>query len=276
MTPLKPVTVREPDCHIGAGDLAIIAGPCVVETFDATAAIAAHLAAICADLGLPFIFKASYDKANRTSLSSPRGPGWQEGLEILARIRDQVRVPVLSDVHETIQVPLAAQALDMLQIPAFLCRQTDLLLAAGESGLPINIKKGQFLAPDDIAFSVAKVLSTGNRQVTVTERGTTFGYHNLVVDMRALQIMRDVGAPIIFDATHSVQLPGGAHGASSGQRQFVAALARAAVAVGVDGIFLEVHPDPDHAPCDGPNMIPLAQVRELLEQLLRVHRAVNH
>ncbi|HUS79762.1 MAG TPA: 3-deoxy-8-phosphooctulonate synthase [Armatimonadota bacterium] len=272
---MTEVMVREPDCVIGNGRLAIIAGPCLVEDFETTAAIADQLAEICERLQLPFVFKASYDKANRTSVTSERGPGWQKGLEIIARVRDRVGVPVLSDVHETIQVPLAAQALDMVQVPAFLSRQTDLLVAVGETGLPVNIKKGQFLAPEDMEHSIRKVTSTGNQMVTVTERGTTFGYHNLVVDMRGLQIMRELGKPVIFDATHSVQLPGGGCGASSGQRQFASGLARAAVAMGVDGVFLEVHPEPEKAPCDGPNMIPLAEVEELLAQLLRVHRAVS-
>ena len=269
------IAVREPDCVIGDGDLAVIAGPCLVEDLVTTAAIAGELAGICQDLGAAFVFKASYDKANRTSVTSARGPGWQEGLEILARVRDEVGVPVLSDVHETLQVPLAAQELDMLQIPAFLCRQTDLLVAAGESGKPINIKKGQFLAPEDIEHSIAKVTSTGNELVCVTERGNTFGYHNLVVDMRGLQIMRGFGKPVIFDATHSVQLPGGGCGTSSGQREFAAGLARSAVAMGVDAVFLEVHPQPDRAPCDGPNMIPLVEVRALLDRLLRLHRVVS-
>ena len=275
MARMTQVMVREPDCVIGDGRLAIIAGPCLVEDFETTAAIADQLAEICERLQLPFVFKASYDKANRTSVTSERGPGWQKGLEIIARVRDRVGVPVLSDVHETIQVPLAAQALDMVQVPAFLSRQTDLLVAVGETGLPVNIKKGQFLAPEDMEHSIRKVTSTGNQMVTVTERGTTFGYHNLVVDMRGLQIMRELGKPVIFDATHSVQLPGGGCGASSGQRQFASGLARAAVAMGVDGVFLEVHPEPEKAPCDGPNMIPLAEVEELLAQLLRVHRAVS-
>jgi len=275
MARMTEVMVREPDCVIGNGRLAIIAGPCLVEDFETTAAIADQLAEICERLQLPFVFKASYDKANRTSVTSERGPGWQKGLEIIARVRDRVGVPVLSDVHETIQVPLAAQALDMVQVPAFLSRQTDLLVAVGETGLPVNIKKGQFLAPEDMEHSIRKVTSTGNQMVTVTERGTTFGYHNLVVDMRGLQIMRELGKPVIFDATHSVQLPGGGCGASSGQRQFASGLARAAVAMGVDGVFLEVHPEPEKAPCDGPNMIPLAEVEELLAQLLRVHRAVS-
>ena len=275
MARMTEVMVREPDCVIGDGRLAIIAGPCLVEDFETTAAIADQLAEICERLQLPFVFKASYDKANRTSVTSERGPGWQKGLEIIARVRDRVGVPVLSDVQETIQAPLAAQALDMIQVPAFLSRQTDLLVAVGETGLPVNIKKGQFLAPEDMEHSIRKVTSTGNQMVTVTERGTTFGYHNLVVDMRGLQIMRELGKPVIFDATHSVQLPGGGCGASSGQRQFASGLARAAVAMGVDGVFLEVHPEPEKAPCDGPNMIPLAEVEELLAQLLRVHRAVS-
>jgi len=273
---VSEVVVREPDCVIGGRRLGIIAGPCLVEDFDATAAIAGELAELCADLDTPFVFKASFDKANRTSVTSERGPGWQDGLEVLARVRDEVGVPVVSDVHETLQVPLAMQALDMVQVPAFLSRQTDLLVAAGETGLPVNIKKGQFLAPEDMEFSIAKVTSTGNEQVLVTERGASFGYHNLVVDMRGLAIMRALGHPVVFDATHSVQLPGGSCGASGGQREFAPVLARAAVAVGIDAVFMEVHPRPDEAPCDGPNMIPLAQVRGVIEQLLAVHRAVMH
>jgi len=269
------VTVREPDCIIGGEKLAIIAGPCLVEDFETTAGIAGRLVEICDRVGVPLIFKASYDKANRTSVTSERGPGWQEGLEIIARVRDEIGVPVVSDVHETLQIPEAAQTLDMLQIPAFLSRQTDLLVAAGETGKPINIKKGQFLAPEDMEHSIAKVTSTGNEQVVQTERGASFGYHNLVVDMRGLQIMRDLGRPVVFDATHSVQLPGGGCGKSSGQREFVAGLARAAVAMGVDGVFLEVHPNPDEAPCDGPNMIPLDEVEALLAGLVRVREAVT-
>lgn len=276
MAKVTEIVVREPDCVIGGDRLAIIAGPCLVEDFEATAAMAAELAEICGDLGVPFVFKASYDKANRTSVDSERGPGWQRGLEILARVREEVGVPVLSDVHETLQVPLAMQALDVLQVPAFLSRQTDLLVAVGEADKPVNIKKGQFLAPEDIQFSIAKVTSTGNYKVMVTERGTTFGYHNLVVDMRGLAIMRKFGHPVVFDATHSVQLPGGGCGASGGQREFAPVLARAAVAVGIDAVFMEVHPQPDQAPCDGPNMIPLAQVRDVISQLLAVHRAVHN
>ncbi len=275
MTGVTEVIVREPDCIVGGERLAVIAGPCLVEGLDLMTAIATELAGICDRLEVPYLFKASYDKANRTSIDSARGPGWEKGLEVLAQVRDSVGVPVLSDVHEVGQVPVAAEALDVLQVPAFLCRQTDLLVAAGESGLPINIKKGQFLAPEDIAHSIKKVASTGNERVMVTERGTTFGYHNLVVDMRSLQIMRALGTPVVFDATHSVQLPGGMGGASGGQREFAAGLARAAVAVGVDAVFLEVHPSPEEAPCDGPNMLPLAEVEGLIEQLLRIHRAVS-
>lgn len=276
MAEVRPVVVRDPDVVIGGPRLALIAGPCLIEDEDTNAYIARELAMICADLEVPFVFKASYDKANRTSVTSQRGPGWQRGLELLARVREQVGVPVLSDVHESIQVPMAMEALDVLQIPAFLSRQTDLLVAAGETGKPVNIKKGQFLAPEDMAFSIDKVTSTGNEQVMVTERGTTFGYHNLVVDMRGLAIMRDLGCPVVFDATHSVQLPGGDCGASGGEREFAPVLARAAVAVGIDAVFMEVHPDPDNAPCDGPNMLPLAQVRNVLGQLLMVQGAVMH
>jgi len=269
------IVVREPDCVVGGERLAVIAGPCLVEDLATTASIAEQLAEICAELHVPFIFKASYDKANRTSINSARGPGWQKGLEILAEVRETVGVPLLSDVHETVQVSAAAQALDVLQVPAFLSRQTDLLVAAGETGLPVNLKKGQFLAPEDMQHSINKVTSTGNEQVMLTERGSTFGYHNLVVDMRGLQIMRSLGKPVVFDATHSVQLPGGMGGASGGQREFVAGLARAAVAVGVDAVFLEVHPSPDEAPCDGPNMLPISQVQALLEQLTRIRGAVS-
>ncbi len=275
MAEVRPITVREPDCIIGGEELAIIAGPCLVEDFETTAAIAEEMQGICGEMGVPYVFKASYDKANRTSIDSERGPGWQRGLETLARVRDEVGVPVLSDVHETLQVPMAMQVLDVLQVPAFLSRQTDLLVAAGETEKPVNIKKGQFLAPDDIEHCIAKVTSTGNERVMVTERGSTFGYHNLVVDMRGLQVMRSLGYPVVFDATHSVQLPGGARGASGGEREFAPALARAAVAVGVDAVFMEVHPSPDQAPCDGPNMLPLADVPGVIKQLLAVRRAVR-
>jgi 2-dehydro-3-deoxyphosphooctonate aldolase (KDO 8-P synthase) len=260
---------------VGAGDLALIAGPCIVEDFAFTCSLAERIAEICASLEIPYCFKASYDKANRSSLAGSRGPGREEGLAILSAVKEATGLPLLTDVHETIQVPAVAEVADFLQIPAFLCRQTDLLIAAGESGLPVNIKKGQFVAPEDMAGAAGKVASTGNGQITLTERGTTFGYHNLVVDMRALPIMRGLGHPVIFDATHSVQLPSGAGGKSGGRREFVEPLLRAAVAAGVDGLFLEVHPDPDNAPCDGPNMLPLSELKRVLETALRIHDAVS-
>lgn len=258
----------------GTGELVLLAGPCLIEDLQATYDMACRVRDMAADAGLPFIFKASYDKANRTSVTSKRGPGWLAGLDLLAQVKERAGVLLVSDVHETAQVATAAHVLDMIQVPAFLSRQTDLLVACGETGLPVNIKKGQFLAPDDMAHSIGKVKSTGNERVLLTERGTTFGYHNLVVDMRSLPIMRDLGAPVIFDATHSVQLPGGAGGASGGQRQFAAGLARSAAAMGIDGLFLEVHPDPDHAPCDGPNMIPFGDLPALLRSVKAVHEAV--
>ncbi len=273
LSPVKEIRTAQGEFCIGGQRLALIAGPCLVEDYDTTLAIAEQLAEICRRLDIPLAFKASYDKANRTSVDSPRGPGWREGLAILAAVKEASGLPLLTDVHETGQVQAAAQVADILQIPAFLCRQTDLLVAAGETGLPVNIKKGQFLSPTDIQYSIAKVTSTGNEQVIVTERGTSFGYNNLVVDMRGLAIMREFGYPVVFDATHSVQLPGGAGGASGGQREYAGTLARAAVAAGVDGMFLEVHPNPEQAPCDGPNMLPLDEVPTLLAKLLAIHDA---
>ncbi|MCE5240518.1 3-deoxy-8-phosphooctulonate synthase [bacterium] len=270
MTPVSvgPIT-------FGTGDLVLIAGPCLIEDLEATYDMACRVRDLAAAAGLPYVFKASYDKANRTSVTSARGPGWQAGLDLLAQVKARAGVLLLSDVHETGQVAAAAQVLDIIQIPAFLSRQTDLLVACGETGLPVNIKKGQFLAPDDMRHSIGKVQSTGNRRVMLTERGTTFGYHNLVVDMRGLAIMRGLGVPVVFDATHSVQLPGGAGGASGGQREFAAGLARAAAAMGIDGLFLEVHPEPDRAPCDGPNMIPFADLPALLAAVKAVHEVVQ-
>ncbi len=262
--------------RLGAGHpLALIAGPCVIEDEAHLLAVGTRLLEICGAAGVPFILKASFDKANRTSHRSYRGPGLAAGLRVLDRVKQALGVPVLSDVHESSQVPEAAEVLDVLQIPAFLCRQTDLLLAAGRTGRPVNVKKGQFLAPGDMANVVEKIRSTGNEHILLTERGTSFGYHNLVVDMRSLPIMRGLGVPVIFDGTHSVQLPGGSGTASSGQREFVAPLVRAAVAAGCDGLFLEVHPDPDRAPSDGPNMVPLEALPPLLETLLRVREAVG-
>jgi len=262
--------------RVGAGQpLALIAGPCVMEGEDFTLRVAERIQAICRGLGVPLIFKASYDKANRSSGRSFRGPGPEEGLRILEKVRGATGLPVTADVHDVSQIAAAADGVDLLQIPAFLCRQTDLLVAAAKTGRPINVKKGQFLSPQDAKNIVDKLLGAGNPQVLLTERGTTFGYNNLVVDMRALPILRSFGCPVVFDATHSVQLPGGAGTASSGQREFVAPLARAAVAVGIDALFLEAHPDPDRAPSDGSNMIPLEALAPLLESLRRVREAVG-
>jgi 2-dehydro-3-deoxyphosphooctonate aldolase (KDO 8-P synthase) len=262
--------------RIGGGSpLALIAGPCVIQDETHLVGVGERLLEICAAAGIPLILKASFDKANRTSHLAYRGPGLVEGLRILARVKAKLGVPILSDVHESSQVEPAAEILDILQVPAFLCRQTDLLLAAGRTGKPVNVKKGQFLAPDDMANVVEKIRSTGNSQVLLTERGTSFGYHNLVVDMRSLPILRGLGVPVIFDGTHSVQLPGGGGTASSGQRQFVAPLVRAAVAAGCDGLFLEVHPDPERAPSDGPNMLPLDALPSLLAEATAIARALR-
>ena len=259
---------------IGDGRLFFIAGPCVIESGQATLAIAAELKKLADKWQLPLIFKSSYDKANRTSHLSFRGPGLEEGLEILATVRREFNLPVLSDVHSVAEVEKAAKVLDILQIPAFLCRQTDLIMAAAATGKPINLKKGQFMAPWDMTNVVAKVHAQGNRQVLLSERGTTFGYNNLVVDMRSLQLMREHGL-VVFDATHSVQLPGGAGESSGGDRHFVESLARAAVAVGVDGVFLEVHNDPERARCDGPNSLPISDIEDLVRVLLAIHDAVK-
>jgi 2-dehydro-3-deoxyphosphooctonate aldolase (KDO 8-P synthase) len=261
-----PVPLDLLDAPIGSGALAVIAGPCVLESLDLALHIADHMKSLADRLGMPYVFKASFDKANRTSLDAYRGPGLGQGLQWLSEVRQKIGVPVLTDVHETHQVPLAAEVVDVLQIPAFLCRQTDLLVAAARSGRAVNIKKGQFLAPEDMSYAVAKVSQTGNDRIMVTERGTTFGYHDLVVDFRSLQIMGSLGRPVVFDATHSVQRPGGAGGASGGRREFVALLARAAVAAGVHALFFEVHPFPDQAFCDGPNMLSLEQVATVLNQ----------
>jgi 2-dehydro-3-deoxyphosphooctonate aldolase (KDO 8-P synthase) len=261
---------------IGRGQpLALIAGPCVIENYETARAIAAEMKAITADLDIPYIFKASYDKANRSAASSFRGPGLVDGLRILAEIKKEFDVPTLSDVHRISEISEAARVLDILQIPAFLCRQTDLIVEAARSGKVVNIKKGQFLAPWDMANVVEKVLSAGNRNILITERGTMFGYNNLVVDFRGLMIMRQSGCPVIFDATHSVQLPGGAGGSSGGQREYAPVLARAAVAAGVDGIFIEVHPDPDRARCDGPNSLRIDTVHQLLWRLKSIHRTLG-
>jgi 2-dehydro-3-deoxyphosphooctonate aldolase (KDO 8-P synthase) len=271
---VHPVTIGS--ITIGAGHpLALIGGPCAIEGESFMLDVASRLRDVAAKAGVPFIFKSSYDKANRTSIRSYRGPGLHEGLEILHKIKDVVGVPVLSDVHTVEEVEAAAAVLDVLQIPAFLCRQTDLVVAAARTGKPVNVKKGQFLAPWDTANIVDKVRSVGNAQVLLTERGASFGYNNLVADMRSLVVMRSFGVPVVFDATHSVQLPGAAGTASAGQREFVPYLARAAVATGCDALFMEIHPDPDQAPSDGPNMLRLADLPALLAQVTQIDRIVR-
>ncbi len=273
-TPHRSVSVGS--ATVGAGHpLALIAGPCVIEGEDQLLGVAERLQEICGRVGIPVILKSSYDKANRTSLASFRGPGIKRGLEFLRRVREKTGLPVLTDVHDVSQVTLAAEVVDALQIPAFLCRQTDLLLAAGQSGLAVNVKKGQFLSPGEVSRVVEKVVSTGNQRLLITERGTSFGYNNLVVDMRALPMIRAIGYPVVFDATHSLQLPGGTGVASGGLREYVPHLARAAVAAGCDAIFMEVHPDPDRAPSDGATMWPLGELEVLLQSLLRISAALH-
>ena len=260
--------------HVGGGRLFLIAGPCVIESETHVRTMADAIQRITSDLGVPYIFKASYDKANRTSVHSFRGPGLIEGTKILRRLAESTGLPVLTDVHEPSHCEIAAEAVDVLQIPAFLCRQTDLLVAAGRTGRAINVKKGQFVAPSDMKHTVEKVQSTVNHRVFLTERGTTFGYNNLVVDMRSLAIMRQL-APVVFDGTHSVQTPSSAGGQSGGQPEFIPVLARAAVAAGIDGLFLEVHDDPAHAKSDGANALNLKDLRPLLENLLAIQSATR-
>jgi 2-dehydro-3-deoxyphosphooctonate aldolase (KDO 8-P synthase) len=245
----------------------LIAGPCVIESEQFAIDTASELKAIAAELKIPFIYKSSYDKANRTSVKSYRGPGLEEGLRILETVKQKVGVPVLTDVHEATPMKEVASVVDVMQTPAFLCRQTDFIQHVAAQGIPVNIKKGQFLSPWEMKHVVTKALETGNKAIMVCERGASFGYNNLVSDMRSLAVMRDTGCPVVFDATHSVQLPGGSGTTSSGQRQFVPVLARAAIAAGVAGLFMETHPDPDKAPSDGPNMWPLSRLRELLVTL---------
>jgi 2-dehydro-3-deoxyphosphooctonate aldolase (KDO 8-P synthase) len=259
----------------GQSPLMMIAGPCVIESAEHAEFVAKRLKDLSCQLTLPIVFKASYDKANRSSLTSYRGPGLREGMKILSAIKQQTGLPVLTDVHEVSQVEEAAAVCDILQVPAFLCRQTDLLLAVGRSGRAVNIKKGQFLSPWEMASVVEKVASTGNERILVTERGTTFGYRNLVVDMRSLAILNQMGFPVIFDATHSVQLPGGEGKRSGGQPEFIEPLARAAAAVGVDGIFVEVHENPSAALSDGSNALPLDQFQPLAEKLIRISALVR-
>jgi 2-dehydro-3-deoxyphosphooctonate aldolase (KDO 8-P synthase) len=267
---IGPVTIG------GKRPLVFIAGPCVIESEDSCLEIGEFLSDLTRSLNLPFIFKASYDKANRSSLQSYRGPGLAKGLEILGRVKMEFRIPILSDVHRFEEVEEAAHVLDVLQIPAFLCRQTDFVLAVAGAGKAVNVKKGQFLAPWDMRNIIEKIKSAGNRSILLTERGMTFGYNNLIADMRSLMIMRQMGYPVVFDVTHSLQLPGALGSSSGGQREFIAAMARAAVAVGIDGLFMEVHPHPAEALCDGPNSQPLGELKPLLEQLLAIDRIVKN
>jgi len=260
--------------HVGEGQLFLIAGPCVIESEAHVRTMAEQIQRIASDLGVPYIFKASYDKANRTSVKSFRGPGLVEGTRILGRLAKDTGLPVLTDVHEPAHCEVAAEAVDVLQIPAFLCRQTDLLVAAGKTGRAVNIKKGQFVSPWDMTHPVEKVRSTGNERIFLTERGASFGYNTLVVDYRSLPVMRGI-APVVFDGTHSVQQPSAADGVSGGQPEFIPLLARAAVAAGIDGLFLEVHDDPTKAKSDGANALDLTLLRPLLERLLAIHAAAT-
>jgi 2-dehydro-3-deoxyphosphooctonate aldolase (KDO 8-P synthase) len=253
----------------------LIAGPCVIESQGLCLRIAHSLKKSCEKLGIAYVFKASYDKANRTSAKSFRGPGLDEGLRVLARVRDEIDVPVLTDIHTEVQAQAAAEVVDVLQIPAFLCRQTDLINTAVQTGKIVNIKKGQFLSPQEMGQVAAKAKAAGGEKILVTERGTTFGYNNLVADMRSIPILRSLGFPVIFDATHSVQLPGAGGDKSSGQSQFAPILAKAAVAAGANGVFIETHPHPEQAQSDGPNMVALANMPKVLEGLLKVYSAVH-
>jgi 2-dehydro-3-deoxyphosphooctonate aldolase (KDO 8-P synthase) len=259
----------------GRNPLAFIVGPCVIETEESTLKAAERLKEYSVTMDIPLIFKSSYDKANRTSISSYRGPGIEEGLKILSRVKREIGLPVLSDIHSVTEAIQAAEVLDMLQIPAFLCRQTDLIIAAARTGKPLNIKKGQFLAPGDVKYIIDKVLLTGNNNLTITERGVVFGYNNLVVDMRSIPIMQGYGFPVVYDATHSIQLPGGQGNRSGGQREFIAPLARAAVSVGCDGVFMEVHECPEKALCDGPNMLSLNSFPDLAKKLMELSQLVR-
>lgn len=257
------------------GNLPFIAGPCVIESRDLVFRTAEKLKLICDELKVPFIFKSSYDKANRTSVQSFRGHGIERGLKILNEIKHELGIYVLSDIHEISEINLVKDVLDVIQIPAFLCRQTNLIVEAAKTGKVLNIKKGQFLAPDDVVNIVEKAYSTGNKNVLITERGTSFGYHNLVVDMRSFDIIHKFGIPVVFDSTHSVQLPGGGGKVSSGQREYIPSLLRAAVAAGCDGIFMETHPNPNEALSDGPNMVPLSEVRNLLEEVIKIRSVLK-
>ena len=270
---MKPVAIE--NVSIGGGPLVLVAGPCVIETEAHALGLARQIRDIAARCGVPYVFKASYDKANRTSAGSFRGPGLEEGLRILRRVRDEVAVPILTDIHEPGHAAPAAEVAAVLQIPAFLCRQTDLLVAAARTGRAVNIKKGQFLAPPDMSHAIDKITGAGNDRVIVTERGTTFGYHNLVVDMRAFPLLRRFGFPVIYDVTHSLQLPGAGNGVTAGQAEFIEPMASAGVAAGVDGVFMEVHERPEQARSDAQNALRLDLLEPLLERLVRIH-AIAH
>lgn len=267
--------VRIGDIKFGSGQLVLLAGPCVLEGYERSLKIGQRAKEIADKLGIPYIFKASFDKANRSSIKSYRGPGLDEGLKILAAIKSELGVPIVTDIHESFQAEIVAEVADIVQIPAFLCRQTDLLVAAAKTGKVVNVKKGQFLSPNDMKNVVVKLEESGTHKILLTDRGTSFGYNNLVVDFRGLPIMRELGYPVIFDGTHSVQLPGGAGTTSTGQREFVKYLTRAAAAVGIDGLFLEVHDNPKEALSDGANMVRLDDLEVLLKNVLEVHETVK-
>ena len=268
--------VKVGNYEIGSGELILLAGPCVIEDFDRTLNIGKGIKEITQRLGINYVFKASFDKANRSSYESYRGPGLEEGLKMLAEIKRQLNVPIVTDIHETIQAEAVGEVVDIIQIPAFLCRQTDLLEAAAKTGKVVNVKKGQFLSPKDMKNVIGKLEHSGINKITLTERGASFGYNNLVVDMRSFPIMRSFGYPVIFDGTHSVQLPGGAGTKSSGQREFVKYLVRAATAAGIDGLFLEVHDNPEEALSDGANMVYLDKLEDLLKEVLAIHNVVKN
>jgi len=273
---MVPKRVRVGGFEIGGGrPLALIAGPCVIEGRDSALRHASFLKQVADRVGVPFIYKSSYDKANRTSLTSYRGPGMEKGLKILAEVKKETGVPVLTDVHEREEIAGVKEVADVLQIPAFLCRQTDFVVAVAESGRVVNVKKGQFLAPWDIRNVVEKITSTGNEQILLTERGVCFGYNNLVSDMRSLVVMRELGYPVVFDATHSLQHPGGLGKASGGERRFIPALAQAGTAVGIDALFMEIHEDPDQALSDGPNSLPLGELEKLLKVVKKIDKTVK-
>ncbi len=271
---MRIVKIRD-GISIGDNKLVLIAGPCVIEDEGLTFEIAGALKDMASRLSIPYIFKASFDKANRSSVNSYRGPGIKKGLEILAEIKKRFDLPILTDVHECSQVGVVADVVDVIQVPAFLCRQTDLILETASSGKPVNIKKGQFMAPWDVKNIIEKFESTGNKNLTITERGVSFGYNNLINDMKSLPIIREMGVPVIYDATHSVQLPGGQGACSGGQREYIQFLSRGAVAVGCDGIFFECHPDPDSALCDGANSLSLEKLEDLLTKLIAIDRIVK-